>query len=198
MQRMALDDTSSTELLQVAFKYGDAILVGYETKKWYGNKFMQDSLISKAELEEADSEIWWLLWATTRNLLAHSVIMTPEHRALIRPAIGNVRNLLRLFRIDIASKSLLAEFLNENDIYYYQPPPGKKFWIDMSDPSKVLGQLTKISFETLEACFTTTNQGRFSKWIRAMAGHCIYNLVATRDNEWKREAAIFSQPANLA
>ena len=155
------------DFLQGILNYGSAILVAAES---IGDRFF---------LKHGDWALenplpkWLILMNTTRKLIAHQVF---PNQAILRNTIANnIRNLYRLFGIDLADTKSWRSV--QDDTSHFMAPN------DILDQEKVIQNLQSISFEDLQADF---NLGHYKK-TEQVVGHCIFVIVATRNKYWEEQ-----------
>ena len=162
------------DFLQDILNYGSAILVAAES---IGDRFF---------LKPGDWALenplpkWVFLMNTTRKLIAHNTVF--PHQAIFRNTIANnIRNLYRLFGIDLAdTKSWRC--VQDNTSHFMAPNEELKIGFEL-DQEKFIRNLQSISFEDLQADF---NLGYY-KETEQLVGHCIFVIVATRNKYWEEQ-----------
>lgn len=163
-------------LLSEIFKYASPILVGMESVK---------SLRSR-EIERISC--WIKVLETTRILIAHCSIMENEgNEALLKRIALNIRNLYRLFGLDLSEKDHWRE-INEDKIWFVEPNDKGGFYIDLKDNASIYTDLKDDEYYNMFYEFDNTND---DENIKNIFGHCLYVLVATSDGKWKTDCQKF-------
>ena len=157
---------STLNILQNIFKYAPPIFVGIETIQ-----------ICRAEC----SRKWYDVLLTTRILIAHCSIADKNREHYLSIVANNIRNLYRLFDIDLATKDGWTD-VNDDTCYYAIPSDVDKKWVSLKDNTPLVTNLESISFEYMKVEFDTDINSAQNAF-----GCCVYNLVATRDNMWKTQ-----------
>lgn len=162
------------DFLQDILNYGSAILVAAES---IGDR-KQGDWASSNPLPK-----WVILMQTTRILIAHStVLLDNPHQAILRNTIANnIRNLYRLFGIDLADTKSWRS-VQDNTSHFMAPNEELKIGFEL-DQEKVIRNLQSISFEDLQADF---DLGHYKK-TEQLVGHCIFVIVATRNKYWEEQ-----------
>jgi len=160
------------DFLQDILNYGSAILVAAESigdrKDW----------VSSNPLPK-----WVILMQTTRILIAHcTVLLDNPNQAILRNTIANnIRNLYRLFGIDLADTKSWRS-VQDNTSHFMTPNEELKIGFEL-DQEKIIQNLQSISFEDLQVDF---NLGHYKK-TEQLVGHCIFVIVATRNKYWEEQ-----------
>ncbi len=162
------------DFLQDILNYGSAIFVAAES---FGDRFF---------LKHCDWALsnplpkWLILMQTTRKLIAQITVY--PHQAILRNTIANnIRNLYRLFGIDLADTKSWRS-VQDNTSHFMATNVELKVGFDL-DQEKVIRNLQSISFEDLQADF---DLGQYKK-TEQLVGHCIFVIVATRNKYWEEQ-----------
>jgi hypothetical protein len=177
--------------MQKAFRYFDPVAVGYETVKG----MIRSQRISQADADSLNASKWWKAWKTTRTLLAHAAMVNSER--LMKISIGNLRCIMRLFGVDIATKDAFQDYDVVENCRFHSNAPGVKWYIDMTkSEDDILGMLNEnMSYDALAQDFTLSSST--TRDIVMLVGHAVYQLVATRDGKWKEAAALYADFPSL-
>ena len=155
------------ECIQNLFNYASPILIGAESIK-----IRSDVNII--------NEYWYHVLQTTRILLAHCTVMSGDQEHFINMIAANIRNLYRLYGIDIADKEEMWNMITTEEVYYILPNEAGKYWIS-NDFAKMIGEICSTSFAQMETSF----KGEENKTAQQTFGHCVYKLIATSDTGWQ-------------
>ena len=151
--------------MQSIFRYAGPILIACET-------------IAKTTNDR--NRKWILVLETTRILLAHGTIFDLANDQIRDTLANNVRNLYRLFGIDMSTKQHWENVSNNNSYYTVRAEDGK-IWVPQ-DRVLAITEFETVSFDDMKDEFDNeTNE------VKRILGHSIYVLVATSDNLWKQE-----------
>ena len=183
-------------LLQKIFRYADPLMVAVETVEQLG--------IPDAARDIVNSSLWWNVLLTTRILVAHATMLVDAHDQMCSTVATNFRALLRLVNVDIATKESFASTQASNTVWY-KVKEGKKLWLPLKKGSAaILGQLTSSTYQDIQSEFDDmVNQAsdedvQFNLHrVQQVFGHAVFQLVATRDNDWKKLAAKYATPPVL-
>ena len=157
------DSNSSLSILQKIFKYAPPIFVGIET----------------IQLCQVNcSQTWLHVLRTTRILMAHCSIADNQRDIYLRTIANNIRNLYRLFDIDLATKDGWRD-VTDDMCHYVLPNEDNITWVSLNDTTRVALNFQSISFVDMKAEFDEDVNSAHHAF-----GSCVYNLVATRDNLW--------------
>jgi len=127
------------------------------------------------------NKLWYYVLETTRILLAHSSMMSSENTAITSIIAHNLRNLYRLFGLDLADKQKWSGVVMPVMHYGMPNTSGSRINVTMDDPTKVPPDLKMVSFEDIAAEF----EGEDPE-LKLYVGHCIYNVVAVRNKTWQK------------
>lgn len=152
------------DCLQQIFNYASPVFVGVESIALRGGHSENDCY-------------WYNVLQTTRILLAHCTIMADNQETFVNIVSNNLRNLYRLFDIDLSEKEMWSSVTSDT-VYYVEPILGK-FWIS-NEYGAAIASLKTTSFEVMNECF----QLEQNKVAQVTFGHCVYKLVATSDTGW--------------
>jgi len=162
------------DFVQDILNYGSAILVAAES---IGDRFF---LKHGDWVLENPLPKWLIIMQTTRKLIAHNTVF-PQHAIFRNTIANNIRNLYRLFGIDLAdTKSWRC--VQDNTSHFMAPNDELKIGFEL-DQEKVIRNLQSISFEDLQADF---DLGHYNK-TEQLVGHCIFVIVATRNKYWEEQ-----------
>ena len=124
------------------------------------------------------NKVWYYVLETTRILIAHCSIMTSEKPVILSIIALNLRNLYRLFGIDLSERRKWKTC--KLDVMCYAiPNPGGKIHLPLDDDNALIAKLTQTVYLTVLNEFDNDNDGT-----KAYVGRCIYTLVATRKTSW--------------
>ena len=163
--------------IQNLLKYASPILVGVE------------SLHVRPSNRSSVTQAKWLnTLETSRILIAHATIMFDNHDETLKNVIAtNLRNLYRLFGIDLSDKDAWNEVTGEAMYFISPETQNSPTWVSQQ-PDAIMGAMHTATFESVREEFEQLNvDDEEHKNICRLIGHCIYNLVATRDNLWKTQ-----------
>ena len=163
------------EFLQDILNYGSAILVAAES---IGDRFFLKHGADWALSNPLPK--WVIVMQTTRKLIAHNTVF-PHHTILRNTIANNIRNLYRLFGIDLADTKSWRS-VQANTSHFIAPNEELKIGFEL-DQDKVIRNLQSISFEDLQADFVL---GHYKK-TEQLVGHCIFVIVATRNKYWEEQ-----------
>lgn len=172
-------DLNTYCFLQEIFNYAAPvlvapILVGQESIKYRENA--EGVRGSKAP------PLWIKVLETTRILIAHcSIDESKQTTELLKKIALNMRNLYRLFGMDLSEKQYWIE-INEQDIYFVEPTAKGHFNVNLKDSLESVKTSDFLSMKT-EFDFVEDDD-----YVKHVFGHCVYNLVATSDGKWKSDA----------
>jgi hypothetical protein len=164
---MPLSDLPPFECLQNIFNYAAPVLVGME------------SIAIRMDTSHLN-ETWLHVLRTTRTLLAHCTLMSGHQEHFLQIAATNIRNLYRLYGIDMADKEHW-EIIDSNTSYYIPATDDGQHWVP-SDYCNMVGAMRPVEFSVMNNEFEMTQH----KIAKNTLGNCIYNLVATCDTGWKK------------
>ena len=171
-----------SKVLQLAFRYGDPVLVAAETL----TQLKHEGKIEQADEEHLMKSYWWLAMLTTRVLLAHSIYIEDKH-AIIDPLIANIRNLLRTLDVDIGDKDACECCRDVNDLRYHPLQSNGKFWMCLKNNREdILRNLETVSFDIMnEQRIELCSNHPGVKHVFDIFGRAVHELVGTRDSGWK-------------
>jgi hypothetical protein len=161
-----------TKFFQKILNYAGPVLVSVEIVR-------RISFSSKV----CSDKIWYYVLETTRILIAHCSIMTEENLQLLMIIAHNIRNLYRLFGMDLSLRTEWRSIVMDV-MYYAVPNANGTIYLSISNP---VNELTSTSYVTVLTEFDGEDID-----IKRYIGHCIYNLVGTRKNEWKSSMKMYS------
>lgn len=164
-------DKSLNELSREIFRYAAPVLVGTESMK----------------LRHPENEKWFLVLQTTRILLAHYTLITANHRELCRLIANNMRNLYRLYALDLSCKDDWED-VSDNTSYYVTPNVDGVFCVSLNDCAELIGTLQSVEY----APFLEEFNRETNRHAKDVFGHTLYKLVATLDGLWKQEMQQYS------
>jgi hypothetical protein len=162
------------DFLQDILNYGSAILVAAESigDRKHGDWALENPLPK-----------WLILMQTTRKLIAHNTVFPNQAMILRNTIANNIRNLYRLFGIDLADTKSWRS-VQDNTSHFMAPNEELKIGFEMGvSPPDTLLNLQSISFEDLQADF---DLGHYKK-TEQLVGHCIFVIVATRNKYWEEQ-----------
>ena len=163
------------ECVQKIFNYAGPILVSVETIR---------TLTDSKKL--ASDKIWYYVLETTRILLAHSSLVTAEDRITLMIVAHNMRNLYRLFGMDLSERRKWRSIVL--DAMHYRAPNSKgRISISVDDPEKMLSELQTARYNDVLAEFQMEDES-----LKQYIGHCIYNLVGKRKESWQRSMQAYA------
>ena len=155
--------------LQKIFNYAGPVLVSIETVR---------TLTSSRRM--GSDKVWYYVLETTRILLAHCSIVTSENRQLLAIIAHNIRNLYRLFGMDLAEKKKWRNIVLDT-MYYVEPNHKGNIYLSINNPTILATELQFTSFAIVVAEFEGEDRD-----LKQYIGHCIYNLVGKREESWRR------------
>ena len=155
--------------LQKIFNYAGPVLVSIETVR---------TLTSSRQM--GSDKVWYYVLETTRILLAHCSIVTSENRQLLAIIAHNIRNLYRLFGMDLAEKKKWRNIVLDT-MYYVEPNHKGNIYLSINNPTILATELQFTSFAIVAAEFEGEDRD-----LKQYIGHCIYNLVGKREESWRR------------
>ena len=170
---LSMFEKPSNVILQIIFRYSAPILVATESLKL---RLQNQPLIS---------EKWNYVLQTTRILLAHCTIMTASQSNLCLLIANNIRNLYRLYGIDLSKKDAWEEVVDE-EVYYILPDKDGIFWVPINDYGKLIATLQRSKFDEMKTEFVGAKDGQQFNTAKGLLGHIIYMLVATSEIAWKQ------------
>lgn len=171
-------DLNNYCFLQEILNYAAPVLVGQESIKYPSN-------IEGVRGSDAPP-VWIKVLETTRILIAHcSIDESKQHAELLKKIALNMRNLYRLFGMDLSEKQYWIE-IKEQDIYFVEPDADGHFNVNLKDSFQQILE----SFKTSDflAMKTEFDFGEDDDYVKHVFGHCVYNLVATSDGKWMSDA----------
>lgn len=133
------------------------------------------------DIGRVSNKLWYYVLETTRILLAHSSMMSSENTAITSIIAHNLRNLYRLFGLDLADKQKWSGVVMPVMHYGMPNPSGSRINVTMDDPTKVPPELKMVSFDDILADFEDEDPA-----LKRYVGHCIYNVVAVRSKAWQK------------
>lgn len=181
-----------SQLLQLAFRYGDPVLVIVETVE----QMKHDKSLSAEEEKALLGSNWWLAVLTTHVLLTHAIYV-PDKHAILTPLIANIRNVLRVVGVDICDKDIMADFNNETVLYQALQPNGR-FWLSLKhtrDP--ILNNLTSTTFDDMNKQLVT-DRSHSSGVLRVfkLFARAVHELVSPRDTTWAKTTRQYQHVAD--
>ena len=167
-------DLNTYCFLQEIFNYAAPVLVGQESIKYQRSR--KPELIS----------CWIKVLETTRILIAHcSIDESKQNAELLKKVALNMRNLYRLFGMDLSEKQYWIE-IKEQDIYFVEPNAKGHFNVNLKDSLEHILESFKTSdFLSMKTEFDFVED---DDYVKHVFGHCVYNLVATSDGKWTSDA----------
>ncbi len=144
------DLAHTTYLLRMLYKYASPIHVG------------MDAIGEKSTVK------WIQVLESTRNCLTQCVISDELTKPTLLSIANNIRNLYRLFNLDLSEKELW-ENIKEDTVWYGDQP-------------------NYMTFEELQADFDMDQSSN-----KQVFGHILYVLVATSDSLWKQNMQMYEQ-----
>ena len=189
-------NTKRCALLQKIFRYADPLMVAVET--------IEQLDVPDNVRDLLRSMVWWNVLLTTRILVAHATMLVDAHEQMCSTVATNLRALLRLVNVDISTKESFASTKASNTVWY-KAKEGKKLWLPLKKGSSaILEQLSSSTYQDIQSEFDDmVNQAddedaQFNlRRVQQVFGHAVYQLVATRDNDWQRLAAKYATPPVL-
>ncbi|KAI9135829.1 hypothetical protein BKA69DRAFT_1129745 [Paraphysoderma sedebokerense] len=172
--------------LKHLFRYADPIFLICETV----NQLQHEKRLTTEMTNNLNNKIWWKTVLTTRVMLAHLTIAPDE--IIYETIAGNVRNILRLFEVELSDK-VAFETVNTKDVHYKQIAAGEKtVWLPLRQGgAAIIPTLTQSSFAEMQAEFDDQETAP----IKNIFGHIVYRTVASREPRWKRSMTNY---ANLS
>lgn len=155
---------SCSECFQKIMNYAGPILLSVETAQ-----------VLTSSTKVASEQVWYYVMATTRILIAHCSIMNSQNRKMLMMIAHNIRNLYRLFGLDLSDKRKWRSIVLDV-MYYALPNKNNTIYFDVHK----IDELKQTSYETVFDEFKHED-----KDITHYIGHIVYNLVAKRDENWK-------------
>lgn len=130
--------------------------------------------------------VWIKVLETTRILIAHcSIDESKQNAELLKKVALNMRNLYRLFGMDLSEKQYWIE-IKEQDIYFVEPNAKGHFNVNLKDSLEHILESFKTSdFLSMKTEFDFVED---DDYVKHVFGHCVYNLVATSDGKWTSDA----------
>lgn len=150
------------KFLQKIMNYAGPTLVSVETVK---------ELTHSSKV--ASNKVWYYVIVTTRILIAHCSLMTSENTQILNIVAHNIRNLYRLFGMDLSERRKWR-CVNWDGLYYALPNHKGKFSIELGR----IDQLKIINYATVLIEFNDEEPD-----LKQYIGHCIYNLVGTSEEK---------------
>ena len=163
-----LTDLPIYEMMKEVFNNAGPILIGSETLK-SSSHFKIDFIKEKK---------WLSIWETTRILLAHAVLTS--NKIIISTMSENIRNLYRLYGLDLADAEKWSGLTTCNHFYYIEPNKDGIIWIPKS-PEETITHLKSVSFDEIQKEFENDDD----TMTKILIGNSIYSLVATKYGPWK-------------
>jgi hypothetical protein len=169
-----------SHMLQLAFRYGDPIMVIVETVE----QMKHDKSLSTEEEKALLGSNWWLALLTTRVLLAHAIYVRNKHD-ILTPLIANIRNVLRVVGVDICDKDTMADFKYNETVLYQKLQPNGKFWLSLKH--KRDNNLTSTTFDDMnEQLITDRSHSSGVLRVFELFARAVHELVSTRDTAWTK------------
>ena len=135
------------------------------------------------------NKVWYYVLETTRILIAHCSIMTSEKPFILSIIAQNLRNLYRLFGIDLSERRKWSTC--KFDVMCYGiPNPGGKIHLPLDDENALVAKLTQTVYSTVLNEFNNDND---NDGMKEYVGRCIYTLVATRKPSWMVSMADYAK-----
>ena len=171
-------DLNTYCFLQEIFNYAAPVLVGQESIKYRRN-------VRGVRGSDAPP-VWIKVLETTRILIVHcSIDESKQNTELLKKIALNMRNLYRLFGMDLSEKQYWIE-IKEQDIYFVEPNAKGHFNVNLKDSLEHILESFKTSdFLSMKTEFDFVED---DDYVKHVFGHCVYNLVATSDGKWKSDA----------
>lgn len=131
--------------------------------------------------------VWIKVLETTRILIAHcSIDESKQNTELLKKIALNMRNLYRLFGMDLSEKQYWIE-IKEQDIYFVESDAEGNFKVNLKDSlEQILESFKTSDFLAMKTEFDFV--GEDDDYVKHVFGHCVYNLVATSDGKWTSDA----------
>jgi hypothetical protein len=145
--------------LQKLFRYAAPILISNESINLQ---------LGKVVIPEK----WNYVLQTTRILLAHCTL-TGNQTGIFRLIANNIRNLYRLYDIDLSDKDAWEDVLDEG-VYYTLPNENGEFYIPLDDYEKLIITLQPSNFEQMKREFDGYGQRKEFVKAKGIFGHNIY------------------------
>ena len=171
-------DLNTYCFLQEIINYAAPVLVGQESIKYRRN-------VRGVRGSDAPP-VWIKVLETTRILIVHcSIDESKQNTELLKKIALNMRNLYRLFGMDLSEKQYWIE-IKEQDIYFVEPNAKGHFNVNLKDSLEHILESFKTSdFLSMKTEFEFVED---DDYVKHVFGHCVYNLVATSDGKWKSDA----------
>ena len=171
-------DLNTYCFLQEIFNYAAPVLVGQESIKYREN----DEGVRGSDAPP----VWIKVLETTRILIAHcSIDESKQNAELLKKIALNMRNLYRLFGMDLSEKQYWIE-IKEQDIYFVEPNAKGHFNVNLKDSlGHILESFKTSDFLSMKTEFDFVED---DDYVKHVFGHCVYNLVATSDGKWTSDA----------
>ena len=170
-------DLNTYCFLQEIINYAAPVLVGQESIKYRRN-------VRGVRGSDAPP-VWIKVLETTRILIVHcSIDESKQNTELLKKIALNMRNLYRLFGMDLSEKQYWIE-IKEQDIYFVEPNAKGHFNVNLKDSLEHILESFKTSdFLSMKTEFDFVED---DDYVKHVFGHCVYNLVATSDGKWKSD-----------
>ena len=155
-----IDELPSHLFLKKILKYAGPVLIDIESA-----------------IADISSNAKWLnVLKTTRTMIAHYTILDyqPDYVFKLKMIAINIRNLYRLFGMDLSDKNEWNNICDEMMCYVEPDQDGRSQVID------TIYNMKYISFNEVNDEFIQDNDGT-----KKIFGHIIYKLVGTEDGLWK-------------
>ena len=117
-----------------------------------------------SDFENDSQKLWYKVLKTTRLLIAHISLSTTENYTMLSIIAHNLRNLYRLFGMDLSDHHIWKNVVL--DVMYYG--------------SQDIEQLKLVEYKTVSIEFENE-----IKSVKQCIWRCIYNLVGKRKSYWK-------------
>ena len=135
---------------------------------------------------------WYYILETTRILIAHCSLMTEDNEELLCILAHNIRNLYRLFGLDLADRTKWKNIVR-SEMYFGVPKKvGEHIWLKLKDDRKLITDLSMAQYSDVEVEFIADDHGP-----KFLVGHCIYNLVGTKHRSWMKNMKPYNKLDDL-
>jgi len=174
-------DLNTYCFLQEIFNYAAPVLVAPVIVGQESIKYRENEEGVKAP------PVWIKVLETTRILIAHcSIDESKQNAELLKKIALNMRNLYRLFGMDLSEKQYWIE-IKEQDIYFVEPNAKGHFNVNLKDSTleHILESFKTSDFLSMKTEFDFVED---DDYVKHVFGHCVYNLVATSDGKWTSDA----------
>ena len=133
-------------------------------------------------VERVKKTVWWKVVNTTRHLIAHPTQRLTEETILVDVLITNMRNLYKLYGIDIAERKAFKNYKSKNTVRYSSSYGRSSMNVYVGLDHRQL-RLLESNFENMKNEFTRLEGGAL-KATRKF-GKLMYLSLGVKCSKWR-------------